>query len=198
MPGQGNVFVLSEKLFFGFVNGVFASSQIRADIAESWAEGWRRMRTLVDDVDPQGLYVVKMPAAAPIHGKVRICFGEPKLEQGEEVLFGPSTRDQVQAFIDGLPYPLSEGSPSVDTVDPNESDRFTFGDILDLAAHHLVSTGEAAAVETRLRAGVTVRALLRERYGVATGAGECGDRSDLKRFRLWLTDARWRIRRLRA
>ncbi len=67
---------------------------------------------------------------------------------------------------------------------------YTFGDILDLAAHRLVSTGEAAAIGAQLRAGVTVRALLLERYGVVTGESERGDRSDLKRFRLWLADAR--------
>jgi hypothetical protein len=75
---------------------------------------------------------------------------------------------------------------------------YTFGEILDLAAHHIVWTGEAQAVEARLRAGVTVREFLRTRYGVVTGAGERGDRSDLKRFRSWLADARWRIRKLRA
>lgn len=47
---------------------------------------------------------------------------------------------------------------------------YSFGEILDLVAHHLVWTGEAQAVETRLRGGsVTVRAFLRERYGVITG-----------------------------
>ena len=66
----------------------------------------------------------------------------------------------------------------------NRSGCYTFGDILDLAAHHLVWTDEAAAVVARLRAGVTVRALLRERYGVETGADELGDRSALKRFLL--------------
>jgi len=75
---------------------------------------------------------------------------------------------------------------------------FSLADILDLAAHHLVWIGEARAVEAQLRAGVTVREFLRARYGVACGRSERGDRSDLKRFRLWLADARWRIRRLRA
>src|SRR5579871_924619 len=47
---------------------------------------------------------------------------------------------------------------------------YTFGDILDLAAHHLVWIGEAGSVETRLRGGaLTVRTFLRERYGVFTG-----------------------------
>jgi hypothetical protein len=48
--------------------------------------------------------------------------------------------------------------------------------------------------------GVTVRTLLRERYGYggATDAGGRRDRSELRRFRLWLTDARRRVRRLRA
>ena len=41
---------------------------------------------------------------------------------------------------------------------------------------------------------VTVRAFLRERYGVIAGPSEYGDQSDLKRFRLWLSDARRRIR----
>lgn len=74
---------------------------------------------------------------------------------------------------------------------------YSFAEILDLAAHHLVFTGEAPEVEARLRAGaVTVRAFLRERYGVwAFGPGD--DRSDLRRFRLWLSDARGRVRRFR-
>ena len=76
---------------------------------------------------------------------------------------------------------------------------YSFADILDLAAHHLVWTGEAAEVEARLRSGaVTVRAFLRERYGVYADESEHGDKSDLRRFRLWLSDARWRVRRLRA
>ena len=75
---------------------------------------------------------------------------------------------------------------------------FTFSDILDLAAHHLVSTGEAQAVEARLCAGVTVREFLRARYGVACGPSERGDWSGLKRFRLWMADARWRIRRMQT
>jgi hypothetical protein len=40
--------------------------------------------------------------------------------------------------------------------------------------------------------------MLRDRYGVVSGESERGDRSDLKRFRLWLADAHWRIRKLRA
>lgn len=73
---------------------------------------------------------------------------------------------------------------------------YSFADILDLAAHHLVYTGEAAEVEARLRSGaVTVRDFLRERYGVYAGGG-C-DRSDLRRFRSWLSDARGRVRRFR-
>lgn len=85
------------------------------------------------------------------------------------------------------------------TVRNLRSGCYTFGDILDLAAHHLVWIGEATTVEARLRGGaVTVRAFLRERYGVFTGKSERGHKSDLKRFRLWLADARWRIRRLRA
>jgi hypothetical protein len=75
---------------------------------------------------------------------------------------------------------------------------YTFGDIVDLAAHHLVSTGEARAVEAQLRVGVTVREFLRTRYGVACGPSERGDWSDLKRFGLWMADARLRLRRLRA
>ena len=68
---------------------------------------------------------------------------------------------------------------------------YTFGDILGLAAHHVVYTGEARAVEARLRAGVTARDFLRSRYGVAGGAGvSMGDSSDLKRFRLWMADSR--------
>lgn len=59
--------------------------------------------------------------------------------------------------------------------------------------------GEAQAVEERLRGGaVTVRAFLRERYVVMAGRSERGDRSDFKRFRLWLADARQRVRRVRA
>jgi len=74
---------------------------------------------------------------------------------------------------------------------------YSFADILDLAAHHLVWTGEAAAVEARLRSGaVTVRVFLRERYGVwALGTGD--DRADARRFRRWLSDARGRVRRFR-
>ncbi len=45
---------------------------------------------------------------------------------------------------------------------------------------------------------VTVRAFLLERYGVMTGESERGDRNDLKRFRLWLGDARWRIGKVRT
>ena len=76
---------------------------------------------------------------------------------------------------------------------------YSFGEILDLAAHHLVWIGEAQAVQARLPCGsVTVRAFLRERYGLCAGESEHGDRSDLKRFRLWLADARWRIRKVRA
>ena len=67
-----------------------------------------------------------------------------------------------------------------------------------LVAHHLVYTGEARAVEAQLRAGVTVREFLRARYGVVYGPSERGDRSDLKRFRLWMADARGRIRKPRA
>ena len=75
---------------------------------------------------------------------------------------------------------------------------YSFADILDLASHHLVWIGEAQAVEERLRGGaVTVRAFLRERYGVMAAKSECGDRSDLRRFRLWLADARWRVRKVR-
>lgn len=70
---------------------------------------------------------------------------------------------------------------------------YSFADILDLAAHHLVCTGDAVEVQARLRSGaVTVRTFLRERYGVDTGGG-C-DKNDLRRFRLWLSDARWRLR----
>ncbi len=75
---------------------------------------------------------------------------------------------------------------------------YSFSDILDLAAHHLVYTGEARAVERRLRAGVTVREFLRERYGVCCGPSERGDVSDRKRFRLWMADARWRLRKMRT
>jgi hypothetical protein len=76
---------------------------------------------------------------------------------------------------------------------------YSFSDILDLVAHHLVWIGEAKAVESRLRGGpVTVRAFLKERYGIVTGASERGDKSDLKRFCLWLADARWRIGKRRA
>ena len=75
---------------------------------------------------------------------------------------------------------------------------YTFSHILDLAGQHVVYTGEAQAVEARLRAGVTVREFLRARYGVACGPSERGDRSDQKRFRLWMADARWRIRKIRA
>ena len=50
--------------------------------------------------------------------------------------------------------------------------------------------GEAQAVEERLRSGaVTVRAFLRERYGVRAGKSERGDSSDLKQFQMWLADA---------
>ncbi len=66
---------------------------------------------------------------------------------------------------------------------------YSFSDILDLAAHHLVYMGEARAVEVQLRGGVMVRQFLRERYGIACGPSERGDRSDRKRFRLWLADA---------
>ena len=45
---------------------------------------------------------------------------------------------------------------------------------------------------------VTVRGFLRERYGVMYGKSERGDRSDLKRFRLWLVDARQRVHTGRA
>ncbi len=56
---------------------------------------------------------------------------------------------------------------------------YSFSEILDLAAHHLVWTGETQAVEARLRAGsVTVRGFLRERYGVLAGESARGDRSD--------------------
>ncbi len=75
---------------------------------------------------------------------------------------------------------------------------YSLSDILDLAANHLVYTGEAQAVEQQLRAGVTVREFLRVRYGVACGPSERGDRYDLNRFRLWLADTRWRIRKMRA
>ena len=75
---------------------------------------------------------------------------------------------------------------------------YTFGEVLDLPAHHLVYTGEARAVEAQLRAGVTVREFLWARYGVACRPSERGDWSDLKRFRLWMADARWRIRKLRT
>ena len=75
---------------------------------------------------------------------------------------------------------------------------YSFADILDLASHHLVWIGEAGAVADRLRSGaITVRAFLRERYGVVAGKSERGDRSDLKRFRLWLADARRRVRTVR-
>jgi len=37
-----------------------------------------------------------------------------------------------------------------------------------------------------------------QRYGVACGLSERGDRSDLQRFRLWMAEARWRIRKMRA
>lgn len=71
--------------------------------------------------------------------------------------------------------------------------RYSFADILDLAAHHLVYTGEAADAEERLRrVADTVREFLRERYGVWTGPGD--DRADARRFRLWLSDARGRYR----
>ena len=57
---------------------------------------------------------------------------------------------------------------------------YSFGDILAFAAHHLVWIGEASSVETQLRGGaLTVRAFLRERYGVFTGESERGDKSDL-------------------
>ena len=76
---------------------------------------------------------------------------------------------------------------------------YSFGEVLDLAAHQLVWTGEASAVEARLRGGaVTVRQFLRERYGIVTGESEGGNDRDLRRFRNWLADARWRLRRLRA
>jgi hypothetical protein len=39
---------------------------------------------------------------------------------------------------------------------------------------------------------------LRERYGVVAGENERGDKSDLKRFRPWLADAKWRIRKMKA
>lgn len=45
---------------------------------------------------------------------------------------------------------------------------------------------------------VTVREFLRAPSGAVCGASKRGDRSDLKRFRLWLADARWRIRKLPA
>jgi hypothetical protein len=76
--------------------------------------------------------------------------------------------------------------------------RYTFGGVLDVAAHHIVYACEARAVEAQLRAGVTVRGFLRARYGVAGGQGERGDESDRKRFRLWLADARWRLRKMRT
>ena len=75
---------------------------------------------------------------------------------------------------------------------------YTLGDIPDLAAHRAVYTGEARAGEARLRTGVTVREFLRARYGVACGPSERGDRSDLKRSRLWMADARWRLRKMRT
>lgn len=57
-------------------------------------------------------------------------------------------------------------------------------------AHHRGWNGEDAGVEVRLRSGaVTVRAFLWERYGVYSGESEHGNKSDLRRFRLWLSDA---------
>lgn len=72
---------------------------------------------------------------------------------------------------------------------------YTRGEIMDLAAHHIVWTGEAPAVEARMRAGFTLGALLRERYSVFVGEG-C-DETDAKRFRGLLKDARWRIRKIK-
>jgi hypothetical protein len=74
---------------------------------------------------------------------------------------------------------------------------YSFGEILDLAAHHLVWIGEDKAVEAELRSGVTVRAILKERYGACGGESQNAKR-EVNRFRLWLADARWRIRKLRA
>ena len=49
----------------------------------------------------------------------------------------------------------------------------------------------------RRRTGAPV-VFLAERYGVVAGNSDRGDRSDFKRFRLWLADARRRVRKARA
>ncbi len=71
---------------------------------------------------------------------------------------------------------------------------YDFGDCLDLIAHHLVATGrDRAAARMLTRRVKTVRQFMREEYGVSFGPGD--DRRDLRRFRLWIQDARWRIKR---
>ena len=86
------------------------------------------------------------------------------METSQGHQFAPGLSIRARAARHGDDYIPSGCIPDVlkGTIRNLRAGCYTFGEILDLAAHHLVWTGEAQALEARLRAS---------RYGSSFGRG---------------------------
>jgi len=82
-------------------------------------------RTTNHPGDPDSWFVIESPAPPPFYEKLRFSRGWPDLSSGEQVVFGPTTREQARAFADELPHVIEQHDGLDPASDPNDSDRLT-------------------------------------------------------------------------
>ena len=86
--------------------------------------GARRAMDSEDAGDAPSWYVIEFPDAPPFYEKVRLSRGWPNLAAGEQVVFGPTTREHARTFADELPHVFEHHDQTEPVLDPSDSDRF--------------------------------------------------------------------------